>query len=99
MFFNLHTLLLRMRPADEGKKARYSKGTSMIVSLFQYAFIAPVQPGDDYSEYDLNRYKNCHYVGLFRGICNCHQNVTPKLIRPRLKACAGGWPQMAMTRE
>ena len=47
----------------------------MILSLFQYAFVAPVQPGDKYSEYDrYNRYKNCHYVGLFRGTYNSEQS-------------------------
>ena len=55
-------------PLMKVKYEKSRKRLERIQDIIQYVFIAPVQPGDDYSEYDLNRYKNCHYVGLFRGI-------------------------------
>ena len=58
----------------------------MILSFFQYAFVAPVQPGDDYSEYDLNRYKNCHYVGLFRGNESECESKIPSLLYRLVRA-------------
>ena len=64
-------------------------------NIFQYAFIAPVQPGDDYSDYDMNRYKDCFYVGMFRGISKCgimiHEPMTWPLLYRILRPDVSGW--------
>ena len=67
----------------------------MIIEFFQYAFIAPVQQGDDYSEYDMNRYKNCFYVGMFRGI---YLSLETHALTSAMEDFVAGWHQMAITR-